>query len=181
MFYLLVLIAAASRFMPHPPNVTCIAAMGLIAGCYVPRWRSYAIPVAALLISDIVGSLLSIRGMGFYSPMTMAFVYGGVLASVPIGRWMVRGTRGWSRVAAVPVASIAASTAFFLISNAGVALSGWYALSISGVIACYVAAIPFYGMTLVGDLAFSAIMFGAMAVSGARVGSLERKPVAVAA
>ena len=64
-----------------------------------------------------------------------------------------------------PAGSVAASTAFFLISNFGVWISGWYSLTLGGLAACYVNAIPFYGYTLVGDLAFTGILFGAYELS----------------
>ena len=52
-----------------------------------------------------------------------------------------------------------------LISNFGVWISGWYTLTLGGLVACYVNAIPFYGYTLVGDLAFTGILFGSFELS----------------
>ena len=95
--------------------------------------------------------------MGFYNPVTMAMVYAGSLAAVPIGRLIRRGRRPILRV---PVGSLAASTLFFLISNFGVWLAGWYGMTAAGLLSCYINAIPFYAYSLVGDLAFSVILFG---------------------
>lgn len=157
MFYWLILVAAASRFLPHPPNVACVGAIGLFAGCYLSGSRAYLVPIAVLFISDLVGQLLGIAGMGFYQPITMASVYAGVTAAVFIGRWMSRSPRRFARV---PAASLVASTIFFLLSNLGVWLGGWYAMTLSGLLACYVAAIPFFGYTLAGDMLFSLLLFG---------------------
>ena len=162
MFYLLMIAAAASRLLPHPPNVACIGALGLFAGCYLTGKRAFLVPLGALLLSDVAGQILSIPGMGFYQPLTMAAVYLGVLASVPVGRWMASRKSLWIKA---PAGSVAASTAFFLISNFGVWISGWYSLTLGGLAACYVNAIPFYGYTLVGDLAFTGILFGAYELS----------------
>ena len=185
MFYLLVLVAAIARFLPHPPNVHCICALGLIAGVYVPRRGAWLLPMAVLLVSDAIGHWTGYPGLGFYSPITMAAVYAGMAASVPIGRWVRRprsvGTgpattigRWWH----VPAASLSASTAFFVVSNLGVFLSGWYSMSLGGLAACYVAAIPFFGYSIVGDLAFSTLMFVVMERS--RVAATLRRIAGVA-
>ena len=158
MFYLLIIAAAATRLFPHPPNVACIGAIGLFAGCYLTGKKAYLVPLVALLLSDVAGHLLEIPGMGFYNPITMLAVYLGVVSAVPIGRLMANRK---ALLLKAPAGSIAASTAFFLISNFGVWLSGWYTLSMAGLITCYVNAVPFYGYTLVGDLAFTGILFGA--------------------
>ena len=86
MYYLLILIAAASRLLPHPPNVACVGAIGLFAGCYLAGRRAYLVPLAALLMSDVLGHVLRVPGMGFYQPVTMLAVYLGVLAAVPLGQ-----------------------------------------------------------------------------------------------
>ena len=158
MFYLLILVAAASRFLPHPPNVACVGAIGLFAGCYLAGRRAYLVPLAILLLSDLVGQLLRIPGMGFYQPLTMLFVYAGALAAVPVGRRIGGSPR---LLLGVPLGALAVSTLFFLISNFGVWLGGWYPMSGEGLLACYASAIPFFGYTLAGDLAYSAVLFGA--------------------
>lgn len=157
MFYLLILVAAASRFMPHPPNVTCVAALGLLAGCYLGGRRAYLVPPAILLMSDLFGQTFGIAGKGFYNPITMGLVYVGVIASVPVGRWM----RSGQKLFRVPAGSLAASTIFFVVSNLGVWLGGWYPMTVGGLLGCYTSAIPFYGYTLAGDLAFTTLLFGA--------------------
>jgi hypothetical protein len=42
--------------------------------------------------------------------------------------------------------------------------SGFYPLTSAGLIACYVAAIPFFQNTLAGDLFFTALLFGGFAL-----------------
>jgi len=56
--------------------------------------------------------------------------------------------------------SIAASTAYFLISNFGVWL-GWgvYPHTREGLVACYVAALPYYPSSLLSTLVFAALLF----------------------
>ena len=68
-------------------------------------------------------------------------------AQVLLGR-ALRRRRGGAIAAAV-----LGATAFFVLSNLGVwALSSMYPRDGAGLIACYVAALPFFGATLVGDV-----------------------------
>jgi len=163
-FYVsLIVLAVISRLLPHPPNAVCMAAVGLFVGAYVRSWHAYAMPVVAMLVSDVIGHVLGLPGMGFYSLITMSFVYAGVVAAVPIGRWIGQGRENRSAVASATKwtgGSLAASSVFFLISNFGVWASGWYAMTGGGLIACYVAAVPFFGYTVAGDLIYTVILAG---------------------
>lgn len=58
------------------------------------------------------------------------------------------------------IATISSSTLFFIISNFGVWTSGLlYPLNLSGLTACYIAAIPFFKQTLLSDLFYSLVFF----------------------
>lgn len=168
MFYVLIALVAVSRFLPHPPNVACIGALGLFAGCYLSGRRAYLVPLVALFASDVIGHLAGFPGMGFYSPVVMGSVYAGVLATVFVGRWMKFNQNKFR----LPAGSIAASTIFFLLSNFGVWLGGWYSMTFAGLVACYISAIPFYGYTIAGDLFFTMLLFGAWEVSRSTRGTL---------
>ena len=62
--------------------------------------------------------------------------------------------------------AIAGSLVFFLITNFGVWASiGLYPLTAIGLMSCYVAGLPFLKGTMVGDLAFTGIVFGAFVIS----------------
>ena len=70
---LIILAAAASRLIPHPPNVASIAAVALFGGAYLTNKRlALIVPLAALLLSDLV--------LGFYRHMEV--VYGAFLLVV---------------------------------------------------------------------------------------------------
>jgi hypothetical protein len=79
-----------------------------------------------------------------------------MLAGAFIGRGLLR------RLSVVRLggAAFLASLAFFVISNFGVYLGGYYGYGLDGLLACYVAAIPFWGYSLLGDLGSTAILFG---------------------
>ncbi|RME34050.1 MAG: hypothetical protein D6786_05990 [Gammaproteobacteria bacterium] len=144
----LILLAAASRLLPHPPNFTPILAMGLFSGAMLADRRlALAVPLGAMLASDLV--------LGLHA--TVVFVYAGVAASALIG-FLLQERAGGIRIV---LAALAASAAFFLISNFGVwLLSGLYPRDPAGLLSCYAMAVPFFHYTLLGTLLCTALLFG---------------------
>src|SRR5262249_12057009 len=64
----------------------------------------------------------------------------------------------------VAAAAFAAALIFYVTTNfAPWASSGIYPKTFAGLVACYVAAIPFFCPTLAGDLLYSALLFGGFA------------------
>ena len=148
-----IVVAAALRLVPHPPNFTPIGAMALFSGAYLGRKAmAFAAPLGALLLSDLV--------LGFYHGQTT--VYFSVALIVMIG--MVTLTR----VSALRVAgaAILSSVLFFVITNFGMWLfSGLYPRTMLGLEACYVAAIPFFQNTVAGDLFYATLLFGGFRIA----------------
>ena len=65
----------------------------------------------------------------------------------------------------VGTASLAGSLLFFVVTNFAVWATGrLYPLTGSGLAVCYAAAIPFFRNSLLGDIAFTTILFGGMAL-----------------
>lgn len=152
--------AALLRLVPHPPNFTPLGALALFAGAhYGRRSLAFILPIAAMLVSDSILQLTT--GWGFHSMLPV--IYLALAVAVPIG-FLVR-SRGIG-VGSVAGGSLLASTIFFIVTNFAVwASSGMYPLTLSGLVACYVAAIPFFGNTIAGDLFFSALLFGTFAAA----------------
>jgi hypothetical protein len=105
----------------------------------------------------------------------MSFVYAGTLAAVPVGRWIAK-RQGKLRVVG---GALIASSLFFVVSNLGVWAAGWYPMTLAGLVACFTNAIPFFGYSIVGDLCFSALLFGAWEWAGVSV-NLKRPAMAPA-
>lgn len=143
---------AAMRLLPHPPNFAPIGAMALFSGAYFRRsWLAFAIPLTALLLSDAV--------IGFYSHMEVVYFS---FAFVVVLGWLSLGRISPVRVGAAAVTS---SLLFYVTTNLGEWLySGIYSHSLDGLVACYVAAVPFFQNTLAGDLFYSVILFGGFAL-----------------
>jgi hypothetical protein len=148
-----IVVAAALRLVPHPPNFSPIDAMALFSGAYLGRRGiAFVAPLAALLLSDAV--------LGFYHGM--ATVYATVALIVLVGWWVAQ-RRTALRIAAAAVAS---SVTFFVITNLGMWLfSGIYPLTYAGLGACYTAAIPFFQNTVAGDLFYAMLLFGGFALA----------------
>jgi hypothetical protein len=148
----MIFMAAASRLIPHPPNMTSITAMALFGGAmFADRRLAFVIPLAALLLSDLL--------LGFHDQMFV--VYGSFALIVCIGLWLQRHRSGATIIGAALVSSLL----FFLITNFGVwALDNMYPRTFAGLIACYTAALPFLRNTLEGDVFYTLVLFGGFAL-----------------
>ena len=153
MVFVLIVLAAASRLLPHPPNFAPVAAIGLYAGAYSSRRAAWLVPFAALLLSDLV--------IGFYHPVSMFFNYLAFATCLLLGSGLLAKGRGIGRITGAVLAS---SVAFFLLSNFGMWASGYYPRTAAGLVQCYTAALPFFRNTLASDVVYSAALFGGHAL-----------------
>ncbi|HEU0266019.1 MAG TPA: DUF6580 family putative transport protein [Candidatus Saccharimonadaceae bacterium] len=142
--WLLLLFAALAvswRLIPHMPNFAPLGAVAVLAGRSCGWRRGVWIPAAAFMLSDAV--------IGFYAGFEWTWL--GYVLIVGAGALTRRLPWAW----AAPLGALGTSSIFYLVSNFGVWLaSGMYAPSISGLIACYVLALPFFGATILSDMVF---------------------------
>lgn len=153
----IMLATMVARLLPHPPNFTPVEAVALFGGVYVADRRlAFLLPLLALLLSDLVlGFAVYSYGLVYSG---MAFVYASTALITALGIWWLRQQVTVTRVATGAVAS---AILFFVITNFGVWLtSGLYPHNASGLLACYIAALPFFHYTLAGALGYSALLFG---------------------
>jgi hypothetical protein len=157
----MVLGAALLRMAPHPWNFTPIGGMALFSGAmFRNRALAFAVPFATLFLSDL--------WIGLHSLMWA--VYGSFALSVLMGMWLRR------RRHLLPIAgaTLAGAVLFFVITNWAVWLSGMtYPKTFAGLIACYVAAIPYFGNTLASDAFYVSVLFGGLALLEWRVPQLR--------
>jgi hypothetical protein len=155
MVYLIVLAAVLARFaIYHPVNFSPVYAALLFAGAFLKKRDSIWFPVGIIAACDLLLTTQiyheSLRW--FHALNLLAFA-----SIVVIGWWL----RGHTTVRRVLAASVAGPTVFFVVSNLAVWLSGqMYPRTLAGLVACYTAAIPFYGNSLAAGVVFSAILFG---------------------
>ena len=149
---LIIFTIAMFRLLPHPPNVSPIAAMALFGGaCFSDKRVAFLITFLALLLSDFI--------LGLHD--TMLYVYAGFALTVVIGFW-IRKNMSFGHIT---IAVVGSSVLFFIISNFGAWFtSGLYPMTIDGLMQAYVAAIPFFQNSLLGNIVFSALLFGGFAV-----------------
>ena len=164
-------LGAIARLLPHPPNFAPVGAMSLFAGARLPVWQAYLVPLVLMAITDPI--MAAVYGVPAYSKFQL-FIYVSFLISVWLGR-RLRNTESVSRIAAVTVLN---SAQFFLVTNFGSWL--WfhdYPRTAAGLASCYVAAIPFLGWTLAGDLVYTGALFGLYAWLSRTIATRERAPL----
>ncbi|TGM55204.1 hypothetical protein EHQ91_09695 [Leptospira biflexa] len=146
---LMVIATVLSRILPHPPNFTPVLAVSLFSGAYLADRRlALVVPIAAMFVSDLF--------IGFHDLMPV--VYGFMILSVLFGKQI--GTSLSKSFGYTVVGSVL----FFVVTNIAVwATSGMYSLDVVGLRQCFVMAVPFFQNSILGDLVYSGILFGAMA------------------
>lgn len=150
--YLFVVLAFASRFLPHPWHFTPVGAALLFFGARASR-RQIWFPVALLAVSDVILSKY-VYGMGLDLGVVVSWAW--YAAIVLLGTRL----RDNSKPLWIGASALASATSFFLISNFAVWLgSAMYPKTMPGLATCYAAGIPFYQRDVVGTLLFAAIMF----------------------
>jgi uncharacterized protein DUF6580 len=163
----LVALDVVARLAPHAPNFTPVAASALFAGAVLrSRTLALAVPLAAMVISDLV--------LGWHDWRLMGVVYASLALPTLLGMW----GRARAAIVLVPLA-LSSSLLFFATTNFAVwAFSGMYAHDLHGLVHCYVAALPFLQNTVIGDMFWTTLLFGAW--WGARVLLPRGRPQAAA-
>jgi len=162
---LMIFVAAFVRLVPHPPNFAPIAAMALFGGAYFnKKWAAFLVPLAAMFVTDLI--------LGFHE--TMWAVYLSFALIVVLGITMLKEKKAGN----IFFASVISSVSFFIITNFGIWIStSYYAKTGAGLAACYTAAIPFFHQTLLSDLFFAGILFGAYYLAKQRFSLLAEAKV----
>jgi hypothetical protein len=167
----LTIFAGILRLLPHPGNFAPAGAMSLFSGSRLRGWQAYFVPLLLMTATDPLRTAIFHPGFPPFRGET-PFIYGSLLISVWIGRRWLQDPN----VSRVALAATAGSLQFFLITNAAAWLvEGMYPLTVAGLAACYVAAIPFLANTLASDLLYSGVLFGLYAWSR----SVRRRAITV--
>ena len=161
----MIIAAAALRLLPHPANVTPIAAMALFGGAnFADKRLAFLAPLSALFASDLV--------LGLYSHME--FVYASFALTACLGLLL----RTRKNVLTIAGAGAASALIFFVVSDIGTWLySSLYPKTFAGFEACLIAAIPFLRNMLLGDLFYTALLFGGFAALERSFPALREKAI----
>jgi hypothetical protein len=155
--YILLIVALLSRLVPHPDwwNFTAVTGALLYFGARRP-WREMLAPLAALMATDYV-----LTAFTYHYPFRwQAYVttWAWYFAVMALGWILLRTRTTFLRVAA---GALLGPTSFFIVSNYAVwAGGGLYPHTSGGLLACYVAAIPFYRNDLISTAIVAGLAFG---------------------
>lgn len=148
---LIIILAACTRALPlfiqHMWNFTAIGALAVFAGAqFNNKTLAFAMPLAAMALSDLF------IGNGF-----SLVVYLGFIAMVFCGLFINKHKSAGNIV----LASIGGAVVFYLITNfAFFYPATLYPRDFSGIIASYIAGLPFLNNMLAGNLIYGAVLFG---------------------
>ena len=139
----------AARLLPHAPGFMPVAASACspAACCASRRWRSWCRCSRWPERRRAAGRRLARH----------AVVYAAI--AIPALAGML--TRRWGGALPIVPTMVASSLMFFAASNFAVwAFNGMYPMTWQGLTQCYVAALPFLDKTVLGDLFWTAVLFG---------------------
>ncbi len=143
----LIAVAAIWRLINHQyqfaPNLELVTMVSIVAALTF-GWR------AALLTS--VGTMAVSDAIIGNAPI-LVFTWGS-FALIGLGSVILRKLNNKPKTQVLASAGfvVASSTLFFVVTNLGVWLQGWYPATWAGLIICYQLAIPFYRTMLIGNL-----------------------------
>jgi hypothetical protein len=155
-----VLPAAFARLIPHPPNFAPITAMALFgAATFTDKKLALLTPILALFVSDLcieaMYRMALVASWGIYSGMWVTY---SAFLFITLMGFLLRYHR---TVPAITGMTLAGSAVFFVVTNSGVWAGGnLYPRTLDGLLTCYMAAIPFFQNTLLGDAVYSTALFG---------------------
>lgn len=147
--YIVCLIVAAVswRIINHSyafaPNLELVTAVSVLAAVTMGWRATLIVPLATMIVSDLIIGNSSI----------FMFTWGS-FALIGIGATVLRKLNSKPKMQILSSAgfAVASSFAFFIITNFGVWLQGWYPATFSGLMDSYIMAVPFYRTMLVGNL-----------------------------
>lgn len=158
---LLVVAAAISRVLLYPNyNFSPMVGMAIFAGAtFTNKKLAFALPIAAMLLSDVMFEMMS-AGSGFWGWGQL--VGYGIFALITLLAFTLKKVSapkviGYSLVSSV-IFYVLSNLSFFVFDNP---VYHTYSQNLSGFINCYVAAIPFFRTSIVADLVYSGVLFGA--------------------
>lgn len=152
----LITLGTLYRLIPHPWNGVPMGGLSLYAGASLPTRWAWIVPLATMGLSDLAldygtgRPVFDVSRWLIYATFALVTLLGPLARRAKVGPWLL------------PVLSVAASTLFFLTSNFGAWLVPElnYSRDLSGLLACYVAGLPFFHQTVLADLAGTAFLFG---------------------
>lgn len=161
-FGLLILSASLYRVWDaRPMGFAPQMAMAVFAGAVIKdkKW-AFVLPLLSMFLSDALYQVLYVNGLseipGFYGGQVLNYILFG---SLTVFGFLIK------KINALNVlgASLAAPTAYFILSNLAVWMGGGgyhRPKTFEGLMMTYVDGLPFYQNAVLGTLVFSTVLFG---------------------
>ena len=143
----LILVLAFSRLIPHPPNFTPIIAAAMLSSFFFKNiYMSLFILVISMIISDLIIGFYSSYFLVYFSLIVIIVAFSKINKNINFKNLFLYG--------------ISSSLIFFIITNFGVwAFGSLYEKNLTGLISCYVLAIPFFTNTVLSTVFYSYTAF----------------------
>tara|TARA_Y100000590_G_scaffold455715_1_gene604904 strand:+ start:37 stop:600 length:564 start_codon:yes stop_codon:yes gene_type:complete len=158
----IIIVVALSRILPHADNFTPVIAISIFSGAYFyNKLQAILVPLLSIFISDIylnniVYTHIFDNFTIFYNSVLWQYI--AYIVIVYIGVIFLSTKKSFNRII---FSTIFSCIIFFVISNYGFWLSsGLYEKNFSGLVTCYISAVPFFQLTLLGTLFYGAFLFG---------------------
>ena len=152
---ILVITGIVFRFIPHLANFSPILAIALFGGACLNKKYAFFVPILLIIFTDLF--------LGLHN--TIVFTWGSILLITGLGVLL----RQKKNMLNMTLSAFSSGVLFFIITNLGVWLMGWYPKTLNGLITCYTLAIPFFRSTLASTLLFSFALFGIYELIARRV------------
>ena len=143
----LIAVAVSWRIINHnyqfAPNLEIVTAVSVLSAI-IFGWRiALIVPIVTMIISDIIIGNSSI----------FMFTW-GTFAIIGLSAVILRKLNDKPKVQVLSSVGFAAAGTFlfFVVTNFGVWLQGWYPMNWAGLVDCFVMAIPFYRTMLIGNI-----------------------------
>ena len=171
----LIALALISRIIPHPYNFAPMMAVGIFGGAlFTQKKWAYIIPLVAIFLSDLL--INNILMSDYYGHFVWAYEgwywQYAVFALIPFLSVIL--FKNHISVSKIIGMSVFSSIIFFIVTNFGVWATGMmYPMNTEGLMACFVAGIPFYKGALLGNLFYCGVLFGTYYLIGRKIPSLQ--------
>ena len=145
----LVTLAVGWRVINHSyqiaPNLELVTAVSVLAAVTMGWRAALIVPITTMVVSDLIIGNTSI----------FVFTWGS-FAVIGLGATLLRKLNNKPKLQILTSAGFAvvSSFLFFVVTNFGVWVQGWYPATFAGLMNSYIMGIPFYRTMLIGNLIF---------------------------
>jgi hypothetical protein len=165
--YLILILAIASRFVPHMANAAPITALAIFAAAYLPARRATFVVLLVRFVSDVF--------LGFFAWPLMVAVYAAHLFGILLGLW-IKNSGGSLRWGKIILSGALSSAVFFFVTNfAFLYAPTEYPHTLPGVLLAYTNGLPFLRGTLLGDVGYTLGLFVLYALASYFVSSRAKR------